>query len=93
MSMSTHVIGFAPPDEKWKRMKAVYDSCENAGLPVPKEVHEFFDGGSPDASGVEVDLEKAGAVEDWNEDSREGYEIDLSKVPKHVTKIRFYNAY
>ena len=26
-------------------------------------------------------------------DSSEGFEIDLAKLPKGVTKIRFYNSY
>ena len=40
MSMSTNVIGFAPPDDKWLKMKEVYDSCIIAGVNVPREVVE-----------------------------------------------------
>lgn len=89
MSMSTHVIGFAPPDDKWKAMKAIWDSCEAAGVPIPKEVERFFGGERPDESGVEVDV----PVREWGDDSREGYEIDVAAIPAHVKSIRFYNSW
>ena len=89
MSMSTHVIGFAPPDDEWKKMKAVWDACDNAGLPIPRKVEEFFGGDPPDDAGVEVKL----MVEEWRDEGREGYEVNLDKVPKHVKRIRFYNTW
>src|ERR1035441_9166498 len=54
MSMSTHVTGFAPPDETWQKMKAIWDACETVGVPVPGEVEEFFGGEGPDPAGGEV---------------------------------------
>ena len=56
MSMSTHVIGFKPPDEKWKKMKKVWDTCQEAGIDAPKEVVEFFNDCPPDEAGVEVEI-------------------------------------
>ena len=35
MSMSTHVVGFHPPDEKWKEMKAAWDACMAANVNPP----------------------------------------------------------
>ena len=92
MSMSTHVVGFRPPsDEMWKRMKKVYDSCKDAGIDPPEAVTEFFGDQDPDPAGVEVDIKQA--VSDWQDESREGFEVDLSKLPSNVTKLRFYNSY
>lgn len=56
MGMSTHVVGFIPPDEKWQKMKAVWDACRAAGVEVPEDVCDFFEGGEPDPAGVEVML-------------------------------------
>jgi hypothetical protein len=42
MSMSTHVKRIVPPDEQWKKMKAIYDSCEAAGIEAPDEVSDYF---------------------------------------------------
>ena len=89
MGMSTHVIGFRPPDEKWKAMKAVWDSCKAAGVDPPKGVNEFFDWQEPDAAGVEVKIK----AREWSDDSREGYEIDVESLPKDVKVIRFYNSW
>jgi len=71
--MSTHVVGFRPPDEKWKKMKAVWDACEAAGAKIPDEVSDFFDGEEPDARGVEVDLEESDVAKKWRDDGREGF--------------------
>jgi len=89
MSMSTHVIGFKPPDEKWNKMKAIYDACEVAGVPIPSEVDDFFDGEGPDPAGVEVKL----TPREWQDDMRQGYEIDIDSLPKGVKTIRFYNSW
>jgi hypothetical protein len=44
MGMSTRVIAFRPADEKWKEMKDIYDACYKAGIRLPEEVDDFFDG-------------------------------------------------
>lgn len=44
MTMSTHVLGIAEPDEKWGKMKAAYDACLAADVPVPPEIEDYFDG-------------------------------------------------
>lgn len=96
MSMSTHVKGFKPPDEKWLAMKKVYDSCKAAGIDPPHEVSRFFDHDEPDDKGVEVSEKKlmeCGALKRWGEEMREGFELDVTKLPPDVKVIRFYNSY
>lgn len=84
-----HVIGFKPPDEKWEKMKAVWDSCDKADMPQPAEVLEFFNYETPDDMGVEVDLDE----EEWSDENRQGFQIHLDKIPKDVKIIRFYLNY
>jgi len=91
MSMSTSVVGFRPPDEKWKTMKEVWDSCKKAGIEIPKEVDKFFNYTSPDESGVEVNLDKC--TKDYRNDYSEGLEINLEKIPKDIKIIRFVNSW
>ena len=94
MSMSTYVRGFRPPDEKWKKMKKIWDSCQEAGIDVPSEVDDFFDENEPDEAGVEIQLGKKQGCEEWSDgDGREGIEIDISKLPKDVTVVRFVNSW
>ena len=90
MSMSMHVVGFKPADEQWKKMKAAWDACKSAGVDPPLEVHEYFDGDDPgDAPGIEVDI-LSKATRKWQDDSREGFDVDVSALPSGVRYIRFY---
>lgn len=88
MSMSTHVVGFHPPDEKWQKMKAIWDACESAEIDIPDEVFDFFDG-EPDEHGQTVGL----PVTDWRDDVDQGVELKVTDIPKNVTVIRFYNSF
>ncbi len=93
MGMSTYVSGFSPPDAKWKEMKAIWDSCHVAGVEVPSEVYNFFDGETPDERGRDVDLKSYDCCSDWSEEMRSGYEIDVTKIPENIKVIRFYNSW
>jgi len=91
MSLSTYVIGFRPPDERWQQMKAVYEANAAAGLRQPTEVEMFFLNGAPDASGVEVNLDNI--AKEWRDDSRDGIEIDIRDLPPEVHILRFVNSW
>ena len=93
MGMSTHVVGFKPADEKWRKMKAVYDACVAANVEMPDDVLGFFEVKVPDAAGVEVEIEKHIACKPWKSGYGEGYEVDLKKLPPDVTVLRFYNSW
>jgi hypothetical protein len=97
MNISTIVQGFRPPDEKFKKFAAIWKQCEEAGIDPPKEVEEFFNYEAPDPQGVEVRLKegKDGCLKEWRHPSgdAQGYEVDLTKLPKDVTVIRFYNGW
>lgn len=94
MSMSIVIHGFAPPDEKWQQMKAVYDACQGANIPVPRTVEQFFNDETPDAAGVQIDLARQcpEAVRKWNTKYGMGYEVDLDKLPPHIKMIRFFTC-
>jgi hypothetical protein len=95
MGMSTHVVGFRPPDETWKRQKAVWDACAAADVTLPKETEEFFDGERPDESGVELrlDIHYKDCCRPWRSDGGDGFEVELAKLPPDFAVIRFYNSY
>ena len=92
MSMSTHVVGFKPADDKWKKMKTVWDACIAAHTELPASVDEFFDGQYPgDSPGMSVDIKKAAT--EWSDDGCSGYDVDVTKLPKDVTVVRFFNSW
>jgi hypothetical protein len=95
MGMSMYVAAIKPADAKWKKMKAVWDSCEAAGLDIPEEVVEFFDGETPEEKGVKIylNVNTHACISEYNADMREGYDVDLEKLPKDTKILRFYCAY
>ncbi len=100
-----YVVAIIPPDEKWKKMKAIWDSCSEAEIECPKEVWDFFGHETPDKDGVVIggsrhtrtgdDRGKGHApwLQEWRQDSSEGYENLLDKVPKDAKKIRVYMSW
>lgn len=101
MGMSMHCTALRPPDEKWRKMKAAWDACKAAGTEPPKEVDDFFDGYPPDPAGVEVgsvgqytdDKDMPPWVKNCDLEGCDGFEIDVSKLPKDVTVVRFFCSY
>lgn len=93
MSTSMNVVGFRPPDETWKKMKEAWDACARAGVEPPKPVLQFFENIAPDPAGVEVRIEGFPAVKSYSADMREGYEVDVTRLPPGVTIVRFFNSY
>lgn len=93
MGMSMHVVGFKPADDKFKKMKAVWDACKQAGISLPTEAVQFFDGNPPDERGVRVDIRDSDCAWDYESQSCRGFEVDVKKLPKDVTIIRFIVSY
>lgn len=93
MSMSTSVTGFKPANEKWKKMKAIFDACEGANIEPPEEVWKFFNHQSPDTAGVEIQLEGTVCCKTYKAEMKNGFEIDISVLPEDVKIIRFWNSY
>lgn len=93
MAMNTHVVAIKSPDEKWRKMKAIYDACTDAEVEIPDEVDDYFNNEPPDEDGVVIELEDEACCAVWNEDGFDGYIINLSLLPKDVTSIKFFNSY
>ena len=99
MGLSTYVVGFVPPDEKFNKMLEIYRNCEAADVPVPEEVLQFFDDRRPDPAGVEVSLcydeRYAGVVKEYHDSgiNADGYEVDLRLLPTDIKILRFINVW
>jgi len=95
MGISTRVVGFVPPDEKFKQMKEIFDACDKAGINPPDEVWKFFNYDRPCDAGVEVDIENY-VEKVWPWRQTDGFQIDLERLAKempHVKTVLFYNSY
>lgn len=89
--MSTHAVGFIPPDEAWEKMKAVWEASEKAGIAIPNEVIDFFGGEEPTDAGREVDIKQA--LVPYEGDGLSGFDVKISLLPPEVTTVRFYNSW
>jgi hypothetical protein len=90
MSVNISIIGYKPPDNNWKRMKAVYDACVMADVKIPQDVVKFFNGNPPSDLGVSVYMtsEKREYCKDVSGGNGYGYEIDVEKMPKDIKIIK-----
>lgn len=96
MGMSTHIQAFIPDtDAEFKKHKKILLMCLENEVSLPKETAEYF--GNEDAEEylldekLEIELEENVHYKDWSDESSQGFEVDLSKLPKGVAKLRFYN--
>ena len=90
MSVDVYMVGLKEPTEEYLDKLKAYRACDNAGVEAPEELYSFFDGDSPWAlreDGMECEICEAVEGEVMYDD---GAVIDLSKLPKGVTKIRVY---
>lgn len=96
MSMSTHIQAFIPDtDKEFKKHKKILLACSEAEVSLPKETAKYFGGEDADESMLDeklsVELKEGVHYKDWSQDSSSGFEVDLTKLPAGVTKLRFYN--
>jgi hypothetical protein len=97
MGMSTHIEGFIPStDSDFQRFKNVALACMQAKVTLPAEVSNYFNVRHEPLPGMfddklRVELQHGEHYIDWHDESSRGFEVDLTKLPQGVTKLRFYN--
>jgi len=87
MGVSYYVQGYKPVDEKYKKMKEVWDSCDELGIAQPAEVTDFFNEERPPKGGVglmvDIDAKEGGSdYENW-------YEVDVASLDEDIKTLRF----
>ena len=99
MSMSTHIVGFTPPDREWHLKLAAWKACREAGVAPGHELCKYFgldlgEEQDPDPNGHEVEIPDA--KRDWTDgDMCSGIQVDLLVLARqypNVKVLRFYNS-
>lgn len=98
MGMSTHIQAFIPDtDLEFQKHKKILLMCIENAVSLPKETAEYFGNEYADEESLdtklEIELKEDIHYKDFSEEGRQGFEVDLSKLPTGVTKLRFYNAW
>ena len=91
MGACLYVQGLKPITEDYKKRLDIYRSCRELKISPPEEIRKYFeDDGEPCDEGIIVylkdDIIKKGISADY---CREYLDVDLSKLPVGVSKIRF----
>jgi len=103
MGISTYIKAIKPADDDWRKMKAIWDACEAAGINPPSEVSDYFCDGKPNDKGVEISLDfnryeendkrNHPAVSRTTDVGCEFWDVELAKLPPDVKIIRFVNSW
>jgi len=96
MSMTTKITGVRDLDQDFAKMMQVKLSCEAAGISYPQEVKEYFNDPNDSEDDLRREMETVSitdAVSICNQDMVDGFEVDLSRLPKDVKAIRFEIRY
>lgn len=93
MSTSVYIAAIKPPDDTWRKHKAVWEACEIAGVEVPSETMDYFDDEEPDSVGVVVSLGSLGypegdCIREFRDENYSGVEIEVSELPADTKFIR-----
>lgn len=95
MSMSIYVQGLKPITEDYLKRLQIYESCRELKISPPEEIRRYFEYDTePCDEGIIVSLNKDAVSEGTDAKyCREYYDVDLSKLPEGVTKVRFIISY
>lgn len=91
MSMGIGIRGLKPITEDYKKRLEIYKSCRELKISPPEEIEKYFECDTePCDEGIIVDLKKDAIKYSADSDRcAEFYDVDLSKLPEGVIKIRF----
>lgn len=99
MGLSTHIKAFIPDtDPEFQKHKSVALVCMEAKVSLPAETSNYFNVRHSPYPGMfdeklAIQLREGEHYEEWRGEASDGFEVDLSKLPKGVTKLRFYNSW
>ena len=91
MSLSYYVQGIKPITEEYRKKLDIYKACVDLGVRPPEELIEYFEYDShPCESRMIVSIPRQ-AINETSDIDRceEYYEVDLTQLPKDITKVRF----
>lgn len=92
MSINTYVQGLKPKTNEYQIKLDIFISCKKLNIEPPKEIKDFFYDWEICEEGIVTELPKE-SVREYTDEYRDFLEVDLTKIPKDISKIRFVNSY
>lgn len=95
MSLDIYVHGLRPVTEEYKKKLKIYKACNELNIKPPEELLDYFDyENHPCEDGIVIDIPKDLIKHSTSvEHCSDYYDVDLAKLPKDVSKIRFEISY
>jgi hypothetical protein len=95
VSQSVSISAVKPPDDLWRKHKAVWDACHDARVDMPAATMEYFAEDDPDEVGVVVRLGSMPPYGAYEEPLRQVEsewsticEVDITQLPEGTRWIR-----
>lgn len=95
MSMSVYIKGLRPVTNEYIKKLEIYEACNELDITPPEELSEYFDYDEhPCEDGILIDIPGDFIEHDTSfHHASEYYDVDLTKLPDGVTKLRFVMSY
>lgn len=95
MSMYVYVQGLKPITDDYNKRFYIYKTCRELKISMPEEIRSYFeDDSEPCDEGIIVRLKDDVINKSTDADyCREYYDVDISKLPEGVNKVRFVVSY
>jgi len=91
--MNIHIQAIGHHDEKFEEMMSLWQEHIAVNSPPSEEVCEYFKLNDPTKTGFTLCTKMLNACTPIDKPSRNGYEIDLSKLPPGITHIVVYDGH
>lgn len=93
MGVSYYVQGLKPITDDYKKRLEILNACKELKITPPKEILDYFEhDSSPCEDGIVVSL-KEDIVNKKTDRYHSYLDVDISKLPKGVTTVRFVCSY
>lgn len=96
MGISSRIVGVRDLDGQFQKMIKVKLACEEAGVPYPQQVRDYFLCPEESEYCLRREMEEFNidyAVSQTCKDARDIFEVDLSRLSPEVKAVRFTNFY
>ncbi|KKM72072.1 hypothetical protein LCGC14_1424130 [marine sediment metagenome] len=93
MSTNVYISAIKLPDDAWQKHQTVWDACNDAGVEIPQETSDYFNGEPPGLVGVVIGLgsimyPKGDCVREFSDEYTRGVEVDVTMLPSNTRFIR-----
>lgn len=85
MGMDVSIRGIIPATDEYNKKAAAYWACDEAGIDIPDDLRDYFNGCEPCEDGMAVRIDYGTDYDDC----LECYTVDIEDLPSNIKQIQF----